>query len=226
MEIDINEPATNGGINFGCETLRNILEHHPFIGASIIDYDGKILWVNERDKRLYFPDTGPDYRGKHLHEFFPREMIEERLELLHQVCDSGKPAQFTQIRLGKAIVTTYHKLHDVPDQLPQVLVMACDACSAPSTNCAKGYIQFDTEFVCLGPLDKLSNRELEVLVLLSQALTTVEIADTLNRSPKTIEAHRSTISRKLGAKNRIQLAEIAHRAMLEIRHTKLKRIAV
>ncbi|MCA9274257.1 MAG: helix-turn-helix transcriptional regulator [Phycisphaerales bacterium] len=91
---------------------------------------------------------------------------------------------------------------------------------------ADDFLRFETGLINLGPLDSLSRRELEVLALISQGLTTDEIAKDLHRSAKTIEAHRSSIARKLGVKNRVQLAELARKAALEIRHADLKRVAV
>jgi len=48
------------------------------------------------------------------------------------------------------------------------------------------------------PVDKLSERELEVLHLLGRGFGTREIADTLGLSVKTIETHRAHIKEKLG----------------------------
>ena len=47
-------------------------------------------------------------------------------------------------------------------------------------------------------LDKLSDREMEVLQLLGDGLSTKRIAEGLNLSPKTVETHRLHIKEKLG----------------------------
>ncbi len=47
-------------------------------------------------------------------------------------------------------------------------------------------------------LPQLTDRELHILELLGAGLTTRQIAKTLNRSFKTIEAHRENIKRKIG----------------------------
>lgn len=59
------------------------------------------------------------------------------------------------------------------------------------------------------PLDKLSPREMEVLIKISQGLTTNEIMDQMNISPKTISTHRCRIMEKLNAKNDVELARIS-----------------
>lgn len=61
-------------------------------------------------------------------------------------------------------------------------------------------------------LDLLSARELEVLKLLTLGLTNSEIATELFVSPRTVEAHRASIQRKLGLRTRAELARAAHAA--------------
>lgn len=56
-----------------------------------------------------------------------------------------------------------------------------------------------------GPPDALSPRELEVLKLLAQGHTNVEIAGQLFLSPRTVESHRASIQAKTGRKTRASL---------------------
>lgn len=49
--------------------------------------------------------------------------------------------------------------------------------------------------------ESLSDREMEVLCLICDELTTSEIADQLFISPKTVESHRAKIMQKTGARN-------------------------
>lgn len=60
-------------------------------------------------------------------------------------------------------------------------------------------------------LDNLTAREREVLQLVAERKTTREIAAILFISPKTVEAHRSNIGRKLKVKNAGELREYAIR---------------
>lgn len=59
-----------------------------------------------------------------------------------------------------------------------------------------------------GP-SQLSDRELEVLNLLGQGVSTKEIADTLHLSVKTIESYRANLKRKLDLKNASELMKYA-----------------
>jgi DNA-binding NarL/FixJ family response regulator len=59
------------------------------------------------------------------------------------------------------------------------------------------------------PVDRLSDRELEVFQLLGNGLTTRKIAERLGRSIKTIETYRENIKRKLDLKNAVELVYYA-----------------
>ena len=59
------------------------------------------------------------------------------------------------------------------------------------------------------PVDRLSDRELEVLRLLGKGLGTRDIARTLHLSVKTIETHRAHIKEKLGFKEAAEMIRFA-----------------
>ncbi len=59
------------------------------------------------------------------------------------------------------------------------------------------------------PIERLSNRELQVLNLIGRAKATREIADDLNLSVKTVESHRQRIKKKLNLSTSPQLVQFA-----------------
>ncbi len=61
------------------------------------------------------------------------------------------------------------------------------------------------------PLDVLTDREREVLQLIGEGRSRQEIAETLCVSPKTVDAHRANIMRKLNAEDTAALVRIAVR---------------
>lgn len=63
------------------------------------------------------------------------------------------------------------------------------------------------------PLPTLSEKEVQVLQLMGMGMGTREIADHLNRSIKTIEAHRANLKDKLGLKSGQDLMRYAIRAL-------------
>lgn len=60
-----------------------------------------------------------------------------------------------------------------------------------------------------GPLTPLSPRERTVLSLVGSGMSTAQMAEHLGRSPKTIENQRHSIARKLGVRNRVEMARVA-----------------
>jgi DNA-binding CsgD family transcriptional regulator/GAF domain-containing protein len=65
-----------------------------------------------------------------------------------------------------------------------------------------------------GTVRSLTPRQREVLALIGQGLSTAEIARRLYRTVKTVESHRLMLGKRLGARNRVELARIAIQAGL------------
>ncbi len=61
----------------------------------------------------------------------------------------------------------------------------------------------------LSPIDALSDREFEVFGLIGQGKRTVEIADILHLSAKTVETHRAHITKKLNLNGGYEMARYA-----------------
>jgi DNA-binding NarL/FixJ family response regulator len=59
------------------------------------------------------------------------------------------------------------------------------------------------------PIDRLSNREVQVLHMIGRGMSTRETAASLNLSVKTIESHRQRIKNKLNLRTGIQLVQYA-----------------
>lgn len=61
----------------------------------------------------------------------------------------------------------------------------------------------------LDPIERLSNRELQVLSLIGRGLSSREAAEGLGLSVKTVETHRQTLKRKLNLMTNAQLLQYA-----------------
>jgi len=59
------------------------------------------------------------------------------------------------------------------------------------------------------PGDELTAREVQIVQLIAESFTAKEIAETLSISPKTVDAHRSHILKKLGLRDRVALTRYA-----------------
>jgi DNA-binding NarL/FixJ family response regulator len=66
------------------------------------------------------------------------------------------------------------------------------------------------------PEDPLSPRELEVVKLIAEGLTSEEIAEQLVISKKTVDRHRANMLEKLGMRNRVELTRYAIRRGLVV----------
>lgn len=66
-------------------------------------------------------------------------------------------------------------------------------------------------------LKKLSNREIEVLMLICKELSPGEISERLNISEKTFFNHRSNILEKTGARTNIGIYKFAQRNGFEVK---------
>lgn len=67
----------------------------------------------------------------------------------------------------------------------------------------------DPHEVSDNPIDTLSNRQLQIMRLLGQGNGTIEIANILNISSKTVDAHKEQLKKKLNCKNSQELLRFA-----------------
>ncbi len=64
-------------------------------------------------------------------------------------------------------------------------------------------------YISANPIDRLSNRELQILHMIGRGLSTRKAAEALNLSVKTVESHRQRIKRKLNLATGSQLVQYA-----------------
>ena len=69
----------------------------------------------------------------------------------------------------------------------------------------------------VSPLERLTDREIEIFEMIGRGLTSREIAKQLNLSPKTVETHREHVKEKLELKNAVELTTHAVQWVLESR---------
>ena len=64
-------------------------------------------------------------------------------------------------------------------------------------------------YTSANPIDRLSNRELQILHMIGKGMSTRETANSLNLSIKTVESHRQRIKRKLNLNTGARLVQYA-----------------
>ena len=69
------------------------------------------------------------------------------------------------------------------------------------------------------PIDKLSRREFQVMLMISNGLSNIQMSEKLCLSPKTISTYRLRLLEKLGAHSEVDLIKIAvEQGMVEFAH--------
>lgn len=211
------------------ETVWGVLTTEPSTGVGVLTIDGDVLYVNAQAAKIFHgPDAKPeDYIGRNWADHMPEDWTRERLAMLRRIRISGKPILLRNIWRGCQHFTYIYPVprdDDGPDLFLTITRRA--ETESQAEELAKGdYEWLDAQVANLGPLDVLSDRELEVLALLGQGLSIKEIARLLFRSEHTIVSHRKAIGAKLGVDDRVKLALIARRAGLTIRDVDLHRVA-
>ena len=94
--------------------------------------------------------------------------------------------------------------------LRQVLSGAQYLSESLANNLGRGRVDGSTAALGNGdPIERLSNRELQVLSLIGRGLSSREAAESLGLSVKTVETHRQSLKRKLNLATNAQLLQYA-----------------
>lgn len=196
----------------------------PAVGIVITNLDAVIVFANRKSAQLFLGLDDPSIViGKSMYDIASEEWVEERLKVYRRIAETGQPAIMRHIRRGRQLQSTVHAIPTPPGEAMQFLSITHEGEHVVEGE-DEDFFVFESGVMDLGPLDVLSTRELEVLALIGQGLSTQEIAEILFRSPKTIEGHRDSIAKKLGESSRIRLGQIARGAGLELRDATLKRL--
>lgn len=142
---------------------------------------------------------------------WPADDASDRVALVNRVRASGVPVIFVEQCDGRRIETA-----GVPMNQGDVLMVSCP------TGINRAYWPArlpQPELVgavaaAVNRTASLSRREREVFTMLAGGMTIKQVAESLERSEKTIEGHRDSIYRKLNVNNRAEIAIIAMEAGL------------
>lgn len=171
----------------------------------VVTPQGKVVFANH-EAQVHAPPVPGAVAGSSVRELYADAVANERLGHIAEVARTGRPVVLEGIVRGAWRVTSLRLL---PTTDP--LVLQVESASAP-TAAVQPRVRLRHDD--LGPLANLTSREREILALIGRGLSTVEIAEHLGRSVKTIEWHRVSLGTKLGVANRVELAHIALRAGL------------
>lgn len=211
-------------------SLWSALSRTPGVGVSIIDFEGNLLFVNDTSMVLFFGEVPVDYHGKNLRDVHPPQFASERLIMIHKVIEQQRPMAISHIYNGHNIHSTLWPLKDVKPPFNRVIVVSHSSLTSDDFGRLKtgehndqSIESFQTGYIDLGPLNVLSRRELEVMVLLGHGLSVPRAAAILSRSPKTVQRHKASITSKLKLHGQAEIVRIVTSIGLEMDQTRLKR---
>ncbi|MEL7474553.1 MAG: LuxR C-terminal-related transcriptional regulator [Planctomycetota bacterium] len=180
----------------------------------VFDPHGLCLYANDEGERKYQAFVEETIVGHNLTEMCGEALGEECLLALQRVAATRRPLVIELVHRGVRSRSVLRPLaygeqsfvlcvsRDIADLMPR------------DWGLDQGIEVIETKATDLGPLEHVTQREMQILGLIGEGLSSAQIADVLDRSVKTVEWHRHQIGQKLGAKTRIELANIALRAGL------------
>jgi DNA-binding NarL/FixJ family response regulator len=145
-----------------------------------------------------------------------RTSTQERIRGYQMGCDNylAKPFELEELRaVIRSLLDRYALIAQAPSRSPEPEPMPSEAASRAKS---KGEANFSTENSETGdralasqitPI--LTQREREVLDLLTEGLSNNQIGDRLHLSPRTVEKHVSSLFRKTESNNRAELVRFA-----------------
>jgi DNA-binding CsgD family transcriptional regulator len=201
------QPARAAGV------LWDALAADAGVNLAIIDADGVIRYANEAFSRFYADREPRALVGERLDDMLPADMGQERMQVVRSVALSGKPVVMKSAWRG---VRQRVFIRPLPTRIggKRAVLVTTRPEHVGESDHTNGTRIVHAKHVDEGPLGVISPRERTVLSLIGQGMSTAQMAATLGRSAKTIENQRYSLARKLGARNRVELARIALRAGL------------
>ena len=136
--------------------------------------------------------------------------------IIGKALDSGEPMVQGFLFQGQLRQTNFVPIRSQSGAFEHVLIISHLVCEKPpDMEAMQPLLSAEhTRAEALGPLARLTKRELEILKFIGDGTRTVEIAERLGLSQRTVHNHCASISKKLGHTTRAEMARLAIRAGL------------
>tara|TARA_R110000782_G_scaffold53205_4_gene113387 strand:+ start:551 stop:1267 length:717 start_codon:yes stop_codon:yes gene_type:complete len=211
------------------DLLWQTMTSEPGVSVSILDLHGTLLFLNDETVRIFFDGKAPpELRGKRLDELgFPRAWIEERLGLFRDMIADPGPRLMRTVWHGHQHFSWVRQIPlESAGETPRFMVVTRRIAAGEESKRLLSSEQkvIESGVIRLGELNALTPRELEVLTLLGNGLSIKDIAESLDRSVKTIERHRESIGAKLRMSKAVVLADLAREAGLVLGDAARRRV--
>lgn len=175
--------------------------------VAVINGDGRVLYANEVTASTVKSTVG-ELTGRLLDELLPPPIAKERLGFVRRVLESSRPLVVDAVFCGMYRSSVYRPMTG-PAGERLVLCVGRTGHTKPGFQPGPEMDYVRAKHDDAGQFSNLTTRELEILRLIGEGLTTADIAKRLHRSVKTVEWHRVSLGTKLGANNRVELARLA-----------------
>jgi len=187
------------------------------VAVTILGTDGVLVFANEAARRLYACVGGLHWQvGQVLRDLPDSSYMASRVEFMRELAQREESGISRDIIGGDQVYAYMHLLpQSAASTTREFFIVHHRSLTHKPDEQATATAHFDPSQQDLGDLDTLTQRELEVLAMVSHGLTAPEIAAQLHRSVETVHTHRASILRKLDCYNSVQLAHIAARAGLK-----------
>lgn len=117
--------------------------------------------------------------------------------------------QFSPVTINRLLKRNLSSFIDYNDLTTDVLDTALKACSMGNLFISKSILNLYKSVPYTEEIFTLSKRELEIIKLIGEELTTKEIASELYLSKRTVDTHRQNVMKKLNVKNNVGLIKTA-----------------
>ncbi|MCB9840841.1 MAG: PAS domain-containing protein [Phycisphaeraceae bacterium] len=186
-----------------CDLLFTVVSDY----VTLIDEHGVFVDANEAALE-WLGTTREDAMGKPIATFLPPSIVQERTGLYTRCAREREPVCLEGYIGGVLIQCNLRPFSLEGDGGTYILCVSRPVRPGLSDG---GVPTSRAQTHDMGPLAKLTDREIEVLGHIGRGLTTAQIAKAMHRSVKTIEWHRVSLGNKLEASNRVELARFAIR---------------
>lgn len=193
--------------------LTDVLEQYIDAPMLLIDAQLLILHMNAAAVR-WCEMPAPPRPPTHLSDILPQRIAHEREQAVREALQTGIDILLDGVMHGEGSRTIVHRLQPKDDSgLDAVMILlplATIEWSPDQEQCPAVIARHHD----LGPLERLTPRELQVFAMITQGRTTSEVAENLHRSRRTIDCHRAAISHKLDGMGLPELTVLALQAGL------------
>lgn len=223
MDLEL-PPKLGKALASNFELLWEMLSVDAGCSVSIISREGRLQWANERtliDYEWHLSIRNPDATGEELDpigkplvDILRPEFVEERIAFIRESLDSGRTVVYESVLRGVRQRVAVRPIGGRGSEMVIMIARRLRGTERIKDMIPPGAILREPKVQDPGLLGVLSARELDVLKLVGDGLSSGEIARRLHRSVRTIEGHRKAIGEKLGFSRATDLVRVAIRAGL------------